>query len=837
MNRHQSDTLGFLMDQITSRHPNREALVCVGEYRSRRFTFSDIDRLIQQTTQWLKGQGLCPGDRVILCGFNSAELLVLLLSCGVSGLVAVPVDLNCSHHAFDRVVKASQASLVATSRLDLLELVGRRVPSFALQCLFDEVRRKPEAAQAVTDDSVQADDLLCLFFTSGTTGDPKGVRISHRNVVSNVRHMNQIESLDRKDRLLNMAPLSHALGLTIGLLIPWYANNTAIIAADLAPSRMVKLLTQERVSAIATVPVFLERAREKIESTLESKFGPTGAQRLLREALRLPLPARRQLFRPVRGNFAPHLRWIASGGAALNNETDLFWEALGVEVVQGYGLTETLIATCSGFADRRKGSVGRPLPNQPLCLSDSGEILLRGPNVTQGYVDAPKDNEAAFRDGWFCTGDVGKIDDDGYVFIVGREKNVIIGPSGINIYPEDVELALNTHPLVREAVVFESPTHPGQLWATVIPSSCDDELELHTVRSEVNSRLSSHQRLQRLLLWPEQDFPRTPVQKVIRRKVAAAFECHEMRTPPPEEDVVAATCRDETDSIAALIAQVANVGHGAVDPQSMLGADLGLDSLALCELLALVEAQTGRTVKAEQLFAHDLTAADFQAIVEQGNGSVEEPCCVEWQDGPVTKTAQTLSRRLFPTAFRQAFELTVKGAQHVEELGQERYLLIANHQSHLDWMSVWTALPESERARLSPAAAYDYFYAGRSRGTLFLLHSLAPFLPWRRTASPRTMIAHVGERLDQGHNVLVFPEGTRSRTGELGEFKATIGFLVRELNVPVVPVFLTGTYELWPPHQRWPQPGRIDVTFGRAERFSWHDEPHHIRDRLHSLYS
>lgn len=828
------NTLGVLLDEIVTKYPDRVALIAVGDYRTRYLTFSELREEVLRAMAWLEHEGYTRGDRVLVCAPNTAETLVLLLACATAGLEGVPVDLNVSSGILGRIIEASEARIVVTSREDLLCQSDDDVRRYPIRCLFADTRKFAENHPESFAQDIDASALLYLFFTSGTTGDPKGVPITHENLVSNVRAFAKLENLELGDRVLSLAPLNHVLGLTVGLFIPWFYGNAMVFSTDLAPTRLMKILIAEDVSVIVTVPVFLDRVREKIHAKMVTRFGAKNVEWLLARTPKLPSSTRRKIFTPVLKNFAPHLSWIACGGAALSVETQGFWEALGIKIVQGYGLTETLIATSTGFADRKIGSVGRNLPGQEIEIDDKGEILLRGPNVCEGYYENPAANDEAFSDGWFHTGDLGRIDDDGYVYITGRAKNVIIGPSGINIYPEDIELTLNEHPCVLDSVVMESPTHPGQLWAVIIPSESDPNPDLEALRSESTALLSTHQRLQRIVIWSEDDFPRTGTKKIkrgpVQETILAGCEKDDEGNSEGED------AGEPRGSVSAVIAQVADVAEGSVEESTLLGADLGLDSLALSELLARIEAELGVVLEGDDVFNKDISAGHLEQLVEGSSGDAVVASDVAWRDGPVTRVAQACSRAFVPFFFRRRFDLDIAGLENVKDVDSDRYILISNHQSHLDWLSLWTALPNHHRKRLSPAAAFDYFYKGKSRAQIFMLHALAPFLPWRRSASPRAAISSVGERLDSGWNVLVFPEGTRSRNGELAEFKATIGLLIRELDVPVLPAFLEGTYALWPPQEKRPKSGAISVKFGEPMRFSWNDEPHEIRDRLWDLY-
>jgi long-chain acyl-CoA synthetase len=527
---HEMQTLPQLFDHIVATYSRKTALLALDSQHRRQYSFANLSQQVAATRGWLAGRGIGKGAHVVVCSENNAETLVLMLACAQQGAVAVPVDLKVSLENLNHIIMASGPRLVATTRREVLERFGHVVDCYFLGGLFEDCLGHEAPAEAT---ELCGDDLLFLFFTSGTTGQPKGVRITHRNLVANVTNVAQMENLDRSDRILSMAPLCHAMGLTMGLFIPWFFGNTIIHSTSLRSDVMLRILQEEGVTAIVSVPVFLDRGREKIEQKLRSDGRLEQFESLQRHARRLPMVARRLVFRQVLNKMAPRLRWVAVGGAPLRPETELFWEALGVQIVKGYGLTETLIASCSGFSKRRLGSVGLVVPGQELHIDEQGEIWLRGPNVMDGY-DRAEDNEHCFRDGWFRTGDIGRLDEQGYLFITGRSKNVIIGPCGINIYPEDIEQVLAEDHRIADCLVVESMDRAGDLWAVVVVAACANPQEaLQTVLPSLNSRLSAHQQLKRLLLWHEVDFPRTNSQKI--RKQAVLEQLAEGRPQSPEE--------------------------------------------------------------------------------------------------------------------------------------------------------------------------------------------------------------------------------------------------------------------------------------------------------------
>lgn len=502
-------TLIDIIETMTTNYSDRVALVAVDDAQTRRYTFGELSELTAKARCWLHAQGLGMHDRVFICSNNSAEMLVLMLACATRGAVAVPIDSKTSPETLERLIQAGEPAMVATSREDL----RADLPVYSLDRLFDDIADFEPMAPST---EVSADSLLFLFYTSGTTGTPKAVQSTHGNLTSNVVNVSKLEDLDRGDRMLSMAPLCHVLGLSIGLFIPWYSGNTVILTTSLTPDVMMRVFQEERVTSIVTVPLFLDRVRAKIETKLREEGRLEGFVKMQNFAMKLPVFVRRIMFKAVLKKLAPWLRWVGVGGAPLSPETERFWEAIGVKIIKGYGLTESFIASCSAFDARHFGSVGQGVPGQEIRIDKSGEIWLRGPNVTPGYANAPEANDAAFEGAWFRTGDLGHFDDKGNLFITGRIKNVIIGPTGLNIYPEDIEQVLVSDHRIEEAVVIESPERPGRLWAVVVPASGCEHVHSDTLRDELNMRLSSHQRIQQLLARSSDDLPRTGTQKIKR---------------------------------------------------------------------------------------------------------------------------------------------------------------------------------------------------------------------------------------------------------------------------------------------------------------------------------
>lgn len=557
---------------------------------------------------------------------------------------------------------------------------------------------------------------------------------------------------------------------------------------------------------MVVVPEALRLLFEAIEREIRRAGRDAEWLRLNALAPRLPLSLRRVLFRGVHRRLGGRLRFVVSGGAPLEPELARKWETLGVPIVQGYGATEAApVITGTSIAQRRLGSVGKPLPGQPLRIAEDGEVLIRGPNVASGYWRNPEATEAAFRDGWYGTGDLGELDAQGYLYLKGRKKDMIALPSGMNVYCEDVERELRWEPGVRDAAVLgvEAPAGPVRIHAVLLgpPTEADAE----TAVRAANSRLAPHQRVQDFSLWPGADLPRTPTLKVKKQEVGVWLHegRREERSPP-----------DPGNPLARLVARMAQSPQDRVTPLARLGPDLGLDSLARVELLAAIEAELGASIDEERV-GETTTVGDLQTLLAQA-GSWPRPSFHRWPLAPLSRTLR--AALLGALAFPLLGFVCHPQAEGTRPDGLEGPCILApNHSSHLDSLAVLSSLPARTRRRVAVAAAADYFFSRRWLGLVVSLVLNA--FPFARVGSVRPTLEWCGRLVDEGWSILVFPEGTRSATGEIGPFRSGIGLMAVELEVPVVPIRLRGTYEALAKGRAWPKRGEVTVTFGRPLRF------------------
>jgi long-chain acyl-CoA synthetase len=379
--------------------------------------------------------------------------------------------------------------------------------------------------------------LAEILFTSGTTSDPKGVTITHGQMIHNARVITVVAGGLRREHALVLLPLSHAYGQMVPLFYGLISGSQATHLAAMTPARIIDALHRDRINAITVPPQFLQLLMSRVEAEAKRRGSLERLRRARSIALRLHLPmaVRRWLFRDVLRGMGGCLDTLSCGGARLPEELQLAWEAMGVVVIQGYGATECAAIAGHDRRNRRPGTVGPPFAEVEVTFAPDGELLARGPNMTSGYWERPAETAEMLAGGWVHTGDAGMVEEHGEIVILGRTRDRIALPNGLKVYPDDVEDALAAQAAVRAAVVLEGA--PGQLAAVIVPETepagggtargADDEAIDAAVQA-ANAALAPHQRVRRWRRWPDADFPRTHTLKVRRAQVAGWY-LEEMR--------------------------------------------------------------------------------------------------------------------------------------------------------------------------------------------------------------------------------------------------------------------------------------------------------------------
>ena len=797
-----------------------EFLVYDDGYRTWSYTYADVAKGARAFAARLKEAGIAKGQAIAIWSENRPEWVMALWGCLLEGVVLVPIDYRTSAAFLERVAGIVDARAVLIGEVVDAEALHATRPIWQLS----EVRPPAEGAPTtVAPPDMSADDTAEIIFTSGATADPKGVVITHRNVLANIvpieKEMAKYKHYAKPFlpiRFLNLLPLSHMFGQSMATFVPPMLPGLVVFTRSYSPDDIVRQIHDRRVSVLVCVPKMLEVLRDYVV-------------RIAPEAAEPPPPKmhwalRWWRYRRVHRLFGLKFWSFVVGAAPLDPELEAFWGRLGFLVVQGYGLTETApIVTLNHPFHAARGAVGKPIPGVEVKIADDGEILVRGENVTRGYFNAPEETQSAFRDGWFHTGDIGELDEKGQLHIRGRKKEMIVTPEGLNVFPEDVERVLNAIPGVRESAVVGASA-PGstaeRVHAVLV---VEPGVDVDDVLRAGNAQLGDHQKIRAASLWPGAELPRTEGTRKLKRRELKQWLGGEQRRDRPGE-------KAGTRTVESVVARFA---PGRTITPSTTIDELGLSSLERVELMMALEEGFQATVD-ESKFASALTVGDLEPLVRPieagGPAAVTSHELIDFPDWNRSLPARALRRASLPTWIlplgRFFARLNVEGLEHVRR-ARGPVIFAANHQSHMDTPVILDALPPERRYRVAPAMAKEFFkahfYPEQFGTKAYLTNSLNYYLASlffnafplpQREAGTRQTLRYIGELVADGYSILIYPEGRRTDSGEINRFLPGAAMVAARLEIPVIPVRLEGLNRIL--HQRWkfPARGTARVAFG-----------------------
>jgi len=796
-------TLVELLENAARQYTDHPALVLRAGLRDERWSYQRLWQASGAVAAYLRQtRGLREGARVLLCAPNQPRLVAALLGTMRARLIPVPLDPFTTAEFAAHVARDTEAALFIAGRP--LELPG------VAQLALAQLPLEGEPAPAIEPPA--PGDIAEIVYTSGTTGRPKGVVLTHANIWMNMLAADQLIAHANRWRLLSLLPLSHMLEQTVGLYAQLYRGSTVVYGVAHHPAAIGKALRRYHVSAMVVVPQVLVHMLHALEQEVARRGMRWLWNVQQRVAAQLPIAARRVLWHRVLRELGGALEVFMCGGAQLPAELAQSWERLGIPIVQGYGATECSPIIAGNTKEQRvPESAGRAVAGVELRLAQNAEIQVRGASVTPGYWRNDEATRAAFTpDGWYRTGDLGEIDAAGNLYVKGRLKDMVVLPSGLNVFLEDLEGALGQQPGVRACVVLDVPRPAGgRAFTGVVIGECTE-----TAMRAANAHLAPHQRLSALLPWEGEDFPRTTLGKVKRAEVRAWLE----RSGGAQAAAVRAQSGAEaqTAKLAQLLSEVSGVDAQRITLETRLDADLALDSLSRVELALAIEERFGVVLDDGTLGALE-TVAQLAALLERDLRTAPRAAFPEWPLHAPARALRALLQRLllFPlhALVARPFRVLQRDALRTLELPA---LFVANHASHADTVSIIRALPPRIRSRLAVAAAADYFYRYTAIGWLASL--LLNTFPFSREGAVRASLERCGELADRGWSVLIYPEGTRSPSGALLPFKSGIGLLACGLDVPVVPVAVLGGHDVLPKGRRLPRAAPMRVLFGTPLR-------------------
>jgi long-chain acyl-CoA synthetase len=822
-------------------------------YRLVRWSYSDVADVAAQCAREFEARGIGPGDRVLLWGPNSAEWVAAFFGCILRGAVAVPMDQGSTADFVGRVAQQVDAKLLVAARENVP--LRPQHPILVLDSLREAVTR--HSPEPFTSPPLDRGSLAQIIFTSGTTADPKGVVISHGNILANLepleggmRRYLKWERPFHPLRFLDLVPLSHVFGQFMGVWIPPLLGATVLFQDTLNPTEIISTIQRERVSVLIAVPRVLEALQGKIERDFEAAGQLETFRREFDASKKDSIPRRMWRFRRIHRQFGWKFWAVISGGATLDADAEQFWGRIGFAAIQGYGLTETtsLVSVNHPFQIGR-GSIGKVLAGREVKLDANGEILVRGENIAAGYwqgreVRPISTNETGGEDsGWFHTGDLGALDAEGNLYFKGRQKNVIVTPAGMNVFPEDLEALLRREPEVKDCVVVGLERGGNSEPCAVLLLRDDSKVKQprHAagIVARVNQSVAEYQRMRSWFLWPEADFPRTSTGKPklpeIRAAVEAQWGAGEGGARPPAEN----------GGIAEIIARMQRDRASAAGGSTTnLESDLRLSSLDRVELLGALEDRYQVDLN-ERQFTTARTVGDLENLVRASSPLRSELVFPRWaQRWPVTWIRTFIYYLLTWPATHLMAHPRVFGRENLRGV-KGPLLMISNHVIYLDVGFVLAALPMRFRRRLAVAMGgerlaqmrqppREWFFLRRwlHRINYFLVVALFNVFPLPKSSGFRESFRFAGELADHGWSVLVFPEGELTPDGNLQPFRAGIGLLAGNLRLPVVPMRIDGAYEIRQAGSRFNRPGRIRVHIGKPVEFPAGSDPQQIAQEL-----
>ena len=506
-------TIHELLRSAVSQNGSRVACIePVGDGDLDSLTYDDLMKRVQGFAGALQEKNLQKGDRLLIWSASRIDWMVALLGSLVIGVVVVPLDIQSKEDFLTKIEHSTESKYLITSQNQYNGLKQSHAPMIDIDMLPQgtlDVAVLPE---------ITGDDLAEIVFTSGTTGQPKGVMLSHYNITSNAVASVSFVNIQKDDRALSILPLSHMFELTIEVAI-LHVGASVVYARTLSPDALLKLFASQGITCMVLVPQVLQLFLNGIEREVRRQKKEKQWEMLHRIAERLPFRFRHLLFGQVHKRFGGHFHFFVSGGAYLPPKLHKRWENMGFRVLQGYGATEcSPVVSATPFNEHLYDSIGKPIPGVEVRIAEDGELMVKGPNVSAGYWKNPADTEAAFEDGWYHTGDLGFRDGKGNLYLKGRKKNLIVLANGLNVYPEDIENVLLTNPSVKDAVVFGfTEKNGGQIVHSVLLMNEPDQAK--SAVQLANKQLASQQQIRGFTVWPEQDFPRTHTLKVKRPEV------------------------------------------------------------------------------------------------------------------------------------------------------------------------------------------------------------------------------------------------------------------------------------------------------------------------------
>jgi long-chain acyl-CoA synthetase len=850
-----------LFDTSTKRFPTRVAMRIERNGRKEQYTFEDVRELTLRAAGFFAANGIQHNDRVILFSNNMPEWGMTYFGILKAGATAIPIDPASSVGEIVNFAKAGEASAIvispklASENPELTDKLSENGLDLKVW-QFDEVFEMPtetEEAQrnALLPAKILSNSVASLIFTSGTTGKPKAVMLSHKNFTNMISMLSSVLDMDITDGVLSVLPMHHTFEFSAGFLTP-FSNGTQITYLDeLTAEELTHAIENGHVTGMVGVPALWEMLHRRIKTRLRERGDWIAdiADNMIEFNAWIrdntPFNLGPIVFFPIHQGMGGKMRYLISGGSALSEKVQKDLHGLGFTVLEGYGLTESspVLTVARPGNKLLRGSVGKPLPGVEVKIDNPdptgvGEVLARGQNVMLGYYNNEEATEAVLQDRWLKTGDLGRIDEDGNLFIVGRSKDVIIDSNGKNIYPDEIEDLYGKSGFIKELSVVGLPDDDGgeKIASLVVP---DYEHDIALARADVNKKVEDHfreisasipffKRVKILHITPF-ELPRTATRKVKRPEVVEMLQGLEDRSKKRTNAVVQSKGDDNALWIRKIVATVSNRPLSDIAIEDKL-ADLGFDSLMFVELQAAVEDAGGRVLSPDTLNEVQSVRELLTAVqrVDKSKRLADEPKAEEKKDDEdivipsvIRRAGNAVVSFAQNTLYEGVLDTRIEGESNVPQ--HVNFIVAPNHTSHIDTGLVKKALGPGVADQTVAVAAADYWFDTKYKRAY--MNNFTTLVPIERTGSLRQSLRHVTRILNEGYNALIFPEGGRQESGQIAEFKPIIGYLSLNQKIGILPIYIWGTYQAFPKGTIIPKGSSIGAKIGaKVGRFLEYEE-------------
>lgn len=813
-----------------------------GEYKS--YRYKDIYQLTLSFTDLLEKTLALKNEHIAIISENRPEWSCAYFATLSVGAVNVPIDPQLTDQEIISILKDAEVKIIFTSTryYARIENLKSKVSSLERILIIDEISsQKIDLPYILVKHKEDIGSLASILYTSGTTAIPKGVMLSHKNLSSNFNSIKELGILTDRDIILAILPFHHIYPFMATVLFPVLFGIKTIIANTFKGEELLQIMNQKGVTILVGVPQLFKIMNENINKELK----------------RIPYILRHVgihlIRRKLRRRFGGYFRFFLSGGAKLDEKVARNLFHLGLPIIEGYGLTETSpVVTMNPIKNPRIGSAGKTLPRVEIKIDqpnteDIGEILIKGPNVMEGYYKRPQETIEAIVDGWFHSGDLGYIDSDGYLYITGRLKEVIVLSSGKNIYPEELESFYAQIPFIKEICIIGRPSRENvniseSLWAITVPDleffkktgdmdiygSLDWALKAAVEKQPPYRRISG-------FTIARDELPRTSLGKIKRYEVESRYRetvikqitttASPISISPEEEKLLESHLGHE---IAGVIAEQLKIKR-KIRANDHLELDLGVDSLGRIELLVRIE-NVLKVKLPDKIIAESYTVKDLIIKIQDYlKTPIKEPTLLEvtsW--GEIIK--QSLSKdlikkidlnpgwrsyiyiffitKILKIIYKTIWSLQIYGRENIPK--NPPYIICSNHQSYLDGPIISSTIPFKAEMNLY-FLGYRYYF---NMPILKWLVKLFRIIPIDTSVNLVDALRSSVFVLNKGKSLCVFPEGARTPDGNIQEFRKGVGILVKYVSVPIVPVYIKGSCQAWPIAQKFPKPYHITIRYG-----------------------